>query len=151
MSAAPDTATDPTTTEAAESAAHSPTESARPDLRVVPDEPADPNAAEDAEVGPVPPWQYRLGGVIAAWHDQLPGLYTQRPAAWSERVDYALRGDWTTSMPESGAKRQIHLLGVLACLVVDAAVATPLRWCCEKPSRLGLVVLGWFLFGHLTN
>lgn len=138
----------------------------RPTLRVVapdegppqeategePDGDVEPSSVEDSAdedgIDPEAPWQYRLGQAVADAADALPGLWSNRPSSFAERVDYSLNGDWTTAEPGQSGKRAFHLIATIPCLAVDGLVVTPLRFCCEKPSLLYLLLAALLILGY---
>lgn len=145
-----------------------PSEQERPALRVVdPNEPAaratgdgasdlgpqheDPevdSGEEDEGIAPDAPWQYRLGQAVADASDALPGLWSNRPASFAERVDYSMNADWTTAEAGQSGKRALHLIATIPLLAVDGLLLTPLRFCCEKNSRFYLLLAALLILGY---
>lgn len=145
-----------------------PPEQERPALRVVdPNEPAEQQRGDDASelgpqhadpeadsieeddgIAPDAPWQYRLGQAVADASDALPGLWSNRPASFAERVDYSLNADWTTAEAGQSGKRALHLIATIPLLFVDGLLVTPLRFCCEKNSRFYLLLAALLILGY---
>lgn len=145
-----------------------PSEQERPALRVVdPNEPApqettevEPEAGseqetseaesieEDDGIAPDAPWQYRLGQAVADASDALPGLWSNRPASFAERVDYSMSADWTTAEAGQSGKRALHLIATIPLLAVDGLLLTPLRFCCEKNARFYLLLAALLILGY---
>ena len=111
-----------------------------PGLHLVTDD--DIAAAVADGVTPLAPWHTRVSTVVS----KLPGVFTERPASFAERVEYSRSGDWAHA--DEQWKRTAHLLAVLLTLPVGLFGALLLA-ATARPGRVLVIAVALWLLTHI--
>lgn len=119
----------------------------RPDLHVIhTDDLPDVPEGTVAEA----PLLYRIHAGISEAAKRLPSVWSERHPSFAERIEYSLRGDWTTAQQESGARRSAHLIATFLCMPVGWLGAL-LLWASDSPRRTGIVLAALILVGYVIG